>query len=186
MSGKKRSLGAVGAMESAQRPVGSRRGATARTMPLLTDAPSDPPFPWGMIYLLARIFYAMRQKTEDALRPFNMTPMQFTILATLRRWDGLSSAELSRRFGVTPQTMGEMIGNLERRALVVRAQDPSNRRALRLALTDHGREQLIDCEAVIHKVEAAMFEDMSPRDLEALKGRMISLHAHLGLSFTLD
>ena len=147
------------------------------------EAPVAPPEKWGMIYMLARIFYAMRQRTEDALKPHNLTPMQFTIISSLKAWDGLSSAELSRRFRVTPQTMGEMIGNLERRALIARVQDPSNRRALRLSLTREGEELLDTCEAAMQAVEAEMFADMSPRDLETLRARMVSLHGHLGLSF---
>jgi DNA-binding MarR family transcriptional regulator len=147
------------------------------------DAAQGPPEKWGMIYLLARIFYAMRQKSEDALKPQNLTPMQFTIQNSLRTWDGLSSAELSRRFGVTPQTMGEMIGNLERRALIDRVQDPANRRALKLSLTAAGGRLLDACESAMQAVEAEMFEDMSARDLEALRARMLSLHNHLGLSF---
>ena len=147
------------------------------------DAAVGPPEKWGMIYLLARIFYAMRQRSEDALKPHNVTPMQFTILNSLRTWDGLSSAELSRRFGVTPQTMGEMIGNLERRALIARVQDPANRRALRLSLTAAGGRLLAACEGAMKAVEEEMFEDMSPRDLEALRGRMLGLHNHLGLTF---
>ncbi len=145
--------------------------------------PLGPPDKWGMIYLLARIFYAMRQRSEDALGPNNLTPMQFTILASLKQWRGLSSAELSRRFGVTPQTMGEMIGNLERRALIVRVQDPSNRRALRLSLTPPGERMLEVCEAAMQTVEAQMFEHMSGRDLEALRQRLIGLHDHLGLAY---
>ncbi len=141
-----------------------------------------PPEKWGLVYLLARIFYAMRQRSEDALRPHNLTPMQFTILSSLKRWDGLSSAELSRRFGVTPQTMGEMIGNLERRALIARVQDPSNRRSLRLSLTEAGERLFATSEAAMQVVEANMFEEMSARDLEALRARMLGLHDHLGLA----
>ena len=145
--------------------------------------PDGPPEKWGLVYLLARIFYAMRQRSEDALRPHNLTPMQFTILSSLKRWDGMSSAELSRRFGVTPQTMGEMIGNLERRALIARVQDPSNRRALRLSLTEAGEQLFATSEAEMQAVEAGMFEEMSARDLEALRVRLAGLHDHLGLSF---
>jgi DNA-binding MarR family transcriptional regulator len=170
MSAKKQAGGGVSVLER-------NEAATAN------DAAMGPPEKWGMIYLLARIFYAMRQRTEDALRPHNLTPMQFTILSSLKTWDGLSSAELSRRFGVTPQTMGEMIGNLERRALIARVQDPANRRALKLSLTGAGERLLETCEAAMQAVEAEMFEDMSARDLDALRGRMLGLHNHLGLSF---
>ncbi len=79
--------------------------------------------------------------------------------------------------------MGEMVGNLERRSLIARVQDPSNRRALRLSLTTPGDRLLNVCETAMQAVEAQMFEQMSARDLEALRGRMIGLHDHLGLSF---
>lgn len=178
---KNRAAGAVSVLEPTA-PTRARSRAPADAGPLAEAA--DPPSQWGMIYLLARIFYAMRQRTEDALKPYNLTPMQFTIMSTMFRWQGLSSAELSRRFNVTPQTMGEMIGNLERRGLVERAQDPSNRRALRLNLTDEGVRLFRVCEQAMHDVEAAMFEDMSTREFEALRTRMVSLHAHLGLTVT--
>lgn len=174
MSSKKRTAQAVHAPEPAEAPK-----ARAPTSPDKGQVLEEPPYQWGMIYLLARIFYAMRQRTEDALKPHNLTPMQFTIMSTLGRLQGLSSAELSRRFSVTPQTMGEMIGNLERRSLVARAQDPANRRALKLNLTQEGERLLRACETAMHEVEAAMFEDMSPREVEALRTRMISLHGRL-------
>ena len=174
MSAKKREAADVSVLE---------RGRTSAAVQTASPTSVGPPEKWGMIYLLARIFYAMRQKSEDALRPHNMTPMQFTILDSLKRWNGLSSAELSRRFRVTPQTMGEMIGNLERRALIARVQDPANRRALRLSLTDAGERLLETCESEMQAIEAQMFEQMSARDVESLRGRLCGLHDRMGLSF---
>jgi DNA-binding MarR family transcriptional regulator len=129
-----------------------------------------------MIFLTARIFYTMRNRCEDALKPFGLTSMQFTILSTLKSHAGLSSAELSRRFNVTPQTMGEMIVNLERRALVERQQDPQNRRALKLDLTGDGRALLAQGEAAMLGVENDMFGALPDRDREGLLQRLSDLH----------
>ena len=169
--------------QTAESGVLERAPAASDALEAPPPLPVGPPEKWPMVYLLARIFYAMRQRSEDALKPHNLTPMQFTILSSLKQWQGLSSAELSRRFGVTPQTMGEMVGNLERRALIARVQDPANRRALRLSLTASGEQQLRVCEAAMQALEGQMFEEMSSRDFEALRGRMIGLHNRLGLSF---
>ena len=38
----------------------------------------------------------------------------------------------------------------------------------------------------MHEVEAAMFDEMSARELDALRARLIGLHEHLGLTFTLE
>ena len=141
----------------------------------------ETPFRWGMVYLLARIFYEVRDRSEATLKPHNLTPMQFTIIASLARWQGLNSAELSRRFKVTPQTMGEMVANLERRALVVRQEDPNNRRALTLDLTDEGRRLLETCNARMREMELELFSAFSPSELHDLRERLTSLHEHLGL-----
>lgn len=141
--------------------------------------PTIPPAEWGTVFLLARIFYAMRARTEDALKPHGLTPMQFTIMDCLERWKGLSSAELSRRFNVTPQTMGEMIANLERRGLVARKQNPRNRRALKLDLTAEGRKLLRQSASQVGKVEQAMFSGLSPAQTDQLRESLVALHSEL-------
>lgn len=154
----------------------SHPAATPSSAGLADDAP---PASWGMIFILARIFYAMRSRCEEALQPHGLTPMQFTIISTLNAFSGMSSAELSRRFNVTPQTMGEMIVNLERRALVERRQDPANRRALKLSLTDEGRGLLEAGDAVMNKVETEMFSSLPPAEREELRSRLRELHEQL-------
>jgi len=165
-----------------------RLGATRRTAARpsqnerLGEGAFEEPHKWNMTYLLARIFYEVKDRTEGALEPHNLTPMQFTILASLSRWKGMCSAELSRRFKVTPQSMGEMIGNLERRGLIVREESPVNRRALKLALSDEGSRVIDSCTAQMRKMEAEMFSAFSPSELHDLRERLISLHEHFGLA----
>ena len=161
--------------------------AVVRMIERVGDGP-DPELatssPWSMIYVFARLFYAVRLRSEDALKPYNLTPMQFTILHTLSRLSGMSSAELSRRFNVTPQTMGEMVANLERRALLVRGQDENNRRALRLTLTEDGRRLVKQCDADMGQVEAGLLEGLTPRQREELRATLGALHDHMGLKQT--
>jgi len=162
-------------------------GASRTTTPARAGRPGpspdvfEPPFEWGMVYLLARLFYAVRDRTEATLRPHNLTPMQFTIMASLARWQGLTSAELSRRFKVTPQTMGEMIANLERRGLVARREDPGNRRALRVALTPKGGRLVDACNDRVREMEKELFGDFSPHELADLRTRLAALHLRLGV-----
>ena len=182
MGGKKSSAAAERLPEPSS-STGSARGKTGRAAALAavedTQSPNGP-FSWSLIYLFARIFYAVRLRSEDALKPYTLTPMQFTILATLGKWPGLSSADLSRRFNVTPQTMGEMVSNLERRALVERGQDESNRRALRLSLTHAGRALVRTCDEEMDKVEAEMIKGLSPAQRTELRSSLAALHSQIG------
>ena len=151
-----------------------------KATPLTTET-FEAPFRWGMVYLFARIFYDMRSRTEEALKPHGLTPIQSTILGTLERRPGLSSADLSRRFGVTPQTMGEMIANLERRTLVARTENPGNRRALRLTLTPEGRRMVELCDAAMLVVERDMFSGFSAKEVAEIKRQLGRLHDHMGI-----
>ncbi len=180
MRGKKSDAVAVRAPANAAPGPVRLRAARPKVVETPPEAPRTSPFPWEMIYLFARIFYDMRNQCEEALKPNGVTTMQFTILATLERWSGLSSAELSRRFNVTPQTMGEMVGNLERRALVERRQDPANRRALRLRLTAAGRKLVKRGEAGMDKVETQMLKGLSRSQIDELRERLLILHSQLG------
>ena len=96
------------------------------------------------IYLLNQANYALRSMLDARLRAVSMTGIQYTILSLVERHEGISSAELSRRFFVTAQTMNEIINGMVQRGLLSRKEDPDNKRILRLKLTARGRKTLKD------------------------------------------
>lgn len=113
--------------------------------------------------------FAVRGRLEEALREHEVTGIQYTALATIGAREGISSAELSRRFFVTPQTMNELIAGLERRRLILRKEDPANRRILKMRLTASGRRLLAACDAVADRVEEEVFGSLAPEEYEALR-----------------
>ena len=172
------------AAQTLRRPGRTASAAAGRPQPKatpLTTETFEEPFQWGMVYLLARIFYDMRSRTEEALKPYGLTPIQSTILGTLGLRPGVSSADLSRRFGVTPQTMGEMIANLERRNLVARTENPGNRRALRLNLTPEGRRMVGLCNTAVQGVEREMFSGFSAKEAAEFNRQLGRLNDHMGI-----
>lgn len=119
--------------------------------------------PRAMFYL-NQANHAVRSRLEAALGSLDMTGIQYTVLSVISRHQGLSSAELSRRFYVTPQTMNELIGGLERRGFIVRNADPANRRILRMSVTAEGAALLSRCDALADSVEANVFAGMAHED----------------------
>ena len=67
-----------------------------------------------LAYLLRQAHAATRLTMERALADVGVTPPQFVVLTMLRAYPGLSGAELARVALLTPQTVGVIIGNLER------------------------------------------------------------------------
>lgn len=125
------------------------------------------------IYLLNQANYALRSMLDAKLRAVSMTGIQYTVLSLVERHEGISSAELSRRFFVTAQTMNEIINGMVGRLLLSRKGDPDNRRILRLKLTARGRKTLNECDAIADEIEHAAFDWMGAEQeklRESLRG----------------
>lgn len=121
------------------------------------------------VYLLRIVEIAIRSGMEQRLREFHLTDAQYTVLNIVSARDGLSSAELSRRFRVTPQSMNEMIATLERMEMISRHEDPANRRILRLRLTPYGRTVFEECDQRVDELEAELFGRLSREDLSRFR-----------------
>ncbi len=120
-------------------------------------------------YLLNQANQAVRSQLEARLRDLQMTGIQYTVLSIVDAREDTSSAELSRRFFVTAQTMNEVINGLVQRNLIARKEDPANRRILRLKLTAQGRKLLARCDAVVDELEAEAFGWIAPEDYAELR-----------------
>lgn len=69
----------------------------------------------------------------------DLRPSHGNVLEHLSYLDGQWLNKLASRAGMTPQSMGELVDDLERRGYVERRADPADRRAKRVYLTEKGR-----------------------------------------------
>jgi DNA-binding MarR family transcriptional regulator len=127
------------------------------------------------IYLLHQSSQALRSRLEHALRPLGVTGLQYTILGLLDRHEGLSSADLSRRFFVTPQTMNQVIAGMLKRGLVAREASMVNRRILKMKLSPDGAALLARCEAIADEIEMDALGTVPPADLEQMREHLRKL-----------
>jgi DNA-binding MarR family transcriptional regulator len=84
---------------------------------------------------LARIF-------DDALRPFDLTNGQFSLLMGLNRPKPVSIAPVASLLAMDRTTVTAALKPLERRGLVEITADPNDRRSRLLALTPSGHHLL--------------------------------------------
>ncbi len=85
--------------------------------------------------LAARIFASVVSGTEFA----DLRPSHGNAIEPLEIEDGLRLTDLATRAGITAQSMGELVDDLEAKGYVERRPDPADRRAKRIYLTDRGR-----------------------------------------------
>lgn len=120
-------------------------------------------------YLIGQLNAAVRLRLERALRDYDLTVAQYTAMSRIKGREVLSSAKLARAHHVSPQSMNELIGNLEARGLLSRREDPDNRRVLLVSLTDAGRELLAQCDRAVDALEAEFFAGLDGAELAALR-----------------
>jgi DNA-binding MarR family transcriptional regulator len=100
--------------------------------------------------LAARIFNAVVTGTEfNDLRPAHGNAME-----QLELEDGLRLTDLATRAGITAQSMGELVDDLEKKGYLERRPDPDDRRAKRIYLTNRGQRNARTAKAATAEVEA--------------------------------
>jgi DNA-binding MarR family transcriptional regulator len=109
----------------------------------------------------------------EALRHFDLTPLQYLVLSLTGRSGSWSTADLARRFDIAPQSMNEVIAALEGKKLIARRESPDHRRILHIRLKPSGLRLLQKCDGEVDRIERSAFGDFSPRDLTVFRG-MIS------------
>jgi DNA-binding MarR family transcriptional regulator len=123
-------------------------------------------------YLLKRAQAALHAALAGALREHGATLAQYAVLAALDEEPGLSNAELARRAFVTPQTMNQVLRELEQRQWVIRQPHPGHGRILQAGLTRDGRSTLRACHQVADTVEEQMLAGLSPADRQLLSAAL--------------
>jgi DNA-binding MarR family transcriptional regulator len=122
-----------------------------------------------LTYLLRQASAAVRLSMEREFADLEVTPPQFSALTMLLAYGDLSNAELARLTLQTPQTANVIIGNLERRGLVVKRPDETNGRILRLVITADGKRLAEKCKVRADRIEALVQTRLKPATERAVR-----------------
>jgi DNA-binding MarR family transcriptional regulator len=110
--------------------------------------------------MLWRVTNAWQAAQRAALRPFDLTHVQFVLLASLA-WldtDGpTTQRELSRHAGTDPMMTSQVLRTLERKNLVERRSHPTDARAKALRATQEGAELAARANAAVEAVDRRFF-----------------------------
>ncbi len=113
------------------------------------------------LYLVRRLQIATYLEMERVLRPFDITPTQYMVMSSLALRGRSSSAQLSRRFSVRPQSMIKLILGLEQLGHVQRVAREGDRRVLEISLSKSGKRSLGKCDQAVDALEGRMLAGLS-------------------------
>jgi len=119
-----------------------------------------------------------------ALEPFGLSFGDFDVLNTLRRRGeehGANPSDLAKSSLITSGAMTARLDRLERAGLIKRAPDPTDRRAVRVHLSEAGERVAEQALQAVIAADNAFLEPLSQRRRDAVASalRQLLLHAEL-------
>ena len=128
---------------------------------------------------VGRACQLVQQTLTRALKPLDIKPPHLDILVNLMRTEGISQQDLARKLLVGRSNMTMLLPQLEKRGLIKRCSDGSDKRVLRLFLTGDG--QTLARKAIA--IQAAIIDDImslsTAEECEIVGDSMRKVAAHL-------
>lgn len=139
------------------------------------SAPQDSPG-----FLLWQATNRWQAAQRAALKPFQLTHVQFVLLASLT-WlttkGPVTQRQLADLAATDPMMTSQVLRNLERRGLVKRAPDPSDGRARALTVTPSGRRLANRAVVAVEACDNAFFAALG-KDKPHLIRALLSLRGN--------
>jgi DNA-binding MarR family transcriptional regulator len=101
---------------------------------------------------LVQTMHRLQDLHAETSRPLGLTPQQAHLLCVLISGP-LGMTELSRILSIERSSLTSMVDRLERRDLVARVANPTDRRACRIELTAAGKDLAHQChDAIVDRI----------------------------------
>jgi DNA-binding MarR family transcriptional regulator len=122
----------------------------------------------GRLFLYAHRDFQQRCDRKLKERGYTgLTSAHLTVLSFLDT-TGTRIVKLAERAGMTKQSMGDLVHDLQAQGYVERAPDPTDGRAAIIRFTERGHQFLADAYAIKLEIEAEYAELLSQEGMEHL------------------
>jgi DNA-binding MarR family transcriptional regulator len=126
--------------------------------------------------LLGRAEQLKNRILDKHLEPHDVTAQQFKVLVIISRFNADTPAELCRSLSLDSGSMTRMLDRLEQKGLLVRTRCESDRRQVRLVLTESGQalsDLLPQVGAVAMNEMVGVLEDSELATLEKILTKIL-------------
>jgi MarR family transcriptional regulator for hemolysin len=133
---------------------------------------------------IARLSRRLRQAVDAELQAFGLTDATWRPLAYVGRLGGgVRQKELATALGIEGPSLVRQLDNLERRGLIERREDESDRRARGIYLTRAGRDLARRVAEVGTEIQERLLAKVPPADLEICQRVLASIERGLDERF---
>jgi len=132
-------------------------------------------------YLIARVKSSLSNLvTQRTLNELGITSTQASMLFMIASGKCSLAAELARDYGIDASAVTRLIDRLEKRNLLSRVRSCEDRRAVRLAVTDHGGKLAAHMPEIFGGVLGKALAGFTPEEVAALKSMLRRILANTG------
>ncbi|MFF8606548.1 MarR family winged helix-turn-helix transcriptional regulator [Streptomyces sp. NPDC015346] len=129
---------------------------------------------------LLRLTRRLHRIQKQHLEPVGITPAQSRLLRTVAHYDHPPRmADLAERLEVVPRAVTSLVDGLEAAGRVRRVPDPTNRRVVRIELTDPGRNTLRELRSARRAAAEDILAPLTVEQREVLGGLLSALVDHV-------
>jgi DNA-binding MarR family transcriptional regulator len=128
--------------------------------------------------LSAAIYRGVAETGAADMRPAHGNAMEMLTIQ-----DGLRLTDIAARAGMAPQSMGELVDDLVSKGYLERHEDPADRRAKRIYLTEKGRTTAAASQVAVRQVEQQISEILGVRHYQQMRRNLAAI-AELDLPIT--
>ncbi|GAB2851765.1 MarR family transcriptional regulator [Streptomyces deserti] len=140
----------------------------------MTTPDPDGPLAEQLLRLTRRVHRIQKRHLER--RELGITPAQSRLLRTLAHYGSPPRmADLAERLEVVPRAVTTLVDALEAGGTVRRVPDPTNRRVIRIELTDDGRKVLEELRAARRSAAEEILAPLTDEQRKVLGGLLDTL-----------
>ena len=133
-------------------------------------------------FLIHDVARHMRWHFDRESQGTGLTRAQWSVLAHLRRNDGVQQQELARLMDISAMTLARHLDRLEGEGWVERHDDPRDRRAKRLFLTEAATPKINQLQRLAKKFLAQAMTGISPEEQAVATSVLERIRSNLSVS----
>lgn len=148
----------------------------------MTGQPADPAPEAQGGFLLSKVHYVSRRALGSMLRARGVEefdPGQGRVLFALWQGDDIAITQLAERTALQKSTLTRMLDRMERAGLLRREPHPTDRRTVRILLTDRARSMLGTFAEVSDQMRDLFYQGFTRREIEVFESALERILANL-------
>ena len=148
---------------------------------MINETPEELQKLMGLMDAIHNVRMSVKTHLQNKIREYNynITFEMFQVLAVLWRQDNINQQEIADRVQKNKASLTPLIDNLSKRNLVVRNEDPVDRRNKIISLTREGFEYREKLQPMIHEIYESFKIDISITELENVTEMLRKLNQNI-------